>query len=325
VRVLVTGAAGYLGSIMTELLITHGHDVIALDSLAVGHRAAVHEQAAFAQVDLCDREAVRATFATHQPEAVMHFASLALVGESMREPERYFSNNLIGACNLLDAMLAHGCSRMVFSSSCTVYGESAKMPVTEDLPRTALNPYGATKIMIEEMVEWQVRLRGLRAAILRYFNPAGASERFGEAHQPETHLIPVALEVAVGKRASLPIFGSDYPTPDGTCIRDYIHVLDLLDAHLLALGALDTETLLELNIGTGKGASVREVADAVRRVTARDIAVTEAPRRAGDSAEIYADPTRAQQVLGWRATRTLDDMVASAWAWRQRHPQGYEA
>jgi len=326
VKTLVTGAAGYIGSITTEVLLNAGHAVIALDNLELGHRDAMHEGATFVHADLRDRDAVMRAFATHHPDAVVHFAAYSLVGESMERPAAYFSNNLVGACNLFDAMLAHGCERFVFSSSCTVYGQPETMPVTESLPRHALNPYGLTKVMIEEMTEWHAHLRGLRAAILRYFNPAGASARFGEDRQHETHLVPLALAVAEGKRPHLTILGTDYPTPDGTCIRDYIHVVDLAEAHVRALEALDHHLTLTLNLGTGTGISVRQIVDAVRRLTGRPVPTEEGPRRPGgaDAAVVYADPSRAADMLGWRATRTLDDMIASAWAWRQAHPGGYE-
>jgi UDP-glucose 4-epimerase len=326
-KALVTGAAGYIGSVTTEVLLNAGHEVIALDNLELGHRAAVDERATFVVADLRDRDAVHRAFADHRPDAVLHFASYALVGESMERPELYFSNNLVGACNLFDAMFAHDCPRFVFSSSCTVYGQPETMPVTEALPRHALNPYGLTKVMIEEMTEWHVKLRGLRAAILRYFNPAGASERFGEDRAHETHLVPLALAVAEGNRDYLTILGTDYPTADGTCVRDYIHVVDLAEAHVRALEALDAHTSLTLNLGTGTGVSVRQIVDAVRGVTDRSVTVVEGPRRPGgaDAAIVYADPSRAAEMIGWRATRSLDDMIASAWAWRQRHPNGYEA
>jgi UDP-glucose 4-epimerase len=222
-------------------------------------------------------------------------------------------------------MFAHDCLRFVFSSSCTVYGQPETMPVTEDLPRHSLNPYGATKIMIEEMTEWHTRLKGLRAAVLRYFNPAGASVRFAEDRSYETHLIPLALTVAAGERPSVTIHGDDYPTPDGTCIRDYIHVVDVAEAHVRALEALNEHHLLELNIGRGVGSSVLEVIEATRRVTGKSLPAVVGPRRPGgaDSAITYADPTRAEQVLRWKATRTLDEMITSAWDWKRRHPQGY--
>jgi len=325
-KTLVTGAAGYIGSVTTEVLLKSGHDVIALDNLEVGHRTAVHEDATFVQADLRDRQAVMDVFAAHRPDAVLHFAAYALVGESMERPEMYFSNNLIGACNLFEAMFAHDCLRFVFSSSCTVYGQPETMPVTEALPRQALNPYGLTKVMVEEMTEWHVQLRGLRAAILRYFNPAGASDRFGEDRAHETHIVPLALAVAEGKLPYLTILGTDYPTPDGTCIRDYIHVVDLAEAHVRALEALDDHSLLALNLGTGNGVSVRQIVNAVRGATDRPVPVVEGERRPGgaDAAVVYADPSRAADILGWRASRSLDEMIASAWAWRKRHPNGYE-
>jgi UDP-glucose 4-epimerase len=222
-------------------------------------------------------------------------------------------------------MLAHDCRRFVMSSSCTIYGQPATVPVTEELPRQALNPYGASKIMVEEMAEWHVRQSGMRAALLRYFNPAGASERFGEDRKDETHLIPLALAAAAGQRQRVTVLGTDYPTPDGTCIRDYVHVVDLAEAHLAALNALEQHPLLALNLGTGRGASVLEVLEAVRHVTGLNVPVEYGPRRSGgaDSAVTYADPSRAEHALGWHAHRDLDDMVRSAWEWRQRHPNGY--
>ncbi|HEY7022623.1 MAG TPA: UDP-glucose 4-epimerase GalE [Ktedonobacterales bacterium] len=324
-KVLVTGAAGYIGSVTTETLLGAGYEVVALDNLEGGKRAAVDEDAIFVQADLRDRAALMEVFAVHRPDAVLHFAAYGLVGESMERPNQYFHNNVGGTCNLFDAMFAHDCLRFVFSSSCTVYGQPETMPVTEDLPRQSLNPYGATKIMIEEMTEWHTRLKGLRAAILRYFNPAGASVRFAEDRPYETHLIPLALAVATGERPSVTINGDDYPTPDGTCIRDYIHVVDVAEAHVRALEALDERRLLELNIGRGVGSSVLEVIEAARRVTGRPIPAVVGPRRPGgaDSAITYADPTHAEQVLRWKATRTLDEMIESAWDWKRRHPQGY--
>lgn len=325
-KVLVTGAAGYIGSVTTETLLNAGYDVVAVDSLELGHRAAVDARAVFEQADMRDRAALMRIFAAHMPEAVLHFAAYALVGESMERPEAYFANNVGGACNLFDAMLAHECRRFVFSSSCTVYGQPETMPVTEDLPRVALNPYGLSKIMVEEMTEWHVTLRGMRAAILRYFNPAGASERFAEDRAHETHLIPLALAVAEGKRDHLTILGTDYPTPDGTCIRDYIHVVDLAEAHVAALRALDQHALLEINLGTGQGYSVREIIEAARRATDHAIPTVDGPPRPGgaDAAAVYADPTRARELLGWQAKRGLDEMLYSAWQWRQTHPHGYE-
>jgi len=325
VKTLVTGAAGYIGSVTTEVLLNAGHDVIALDNLELGHRDAVHEDATFVQADLRDRDAVMQAFTAHRPDAVLHFGGYSLVGESMERPEAYFANNLVGACNLFDAMFANDCLRFVFSSSCTVYGQPETMPVTESLPRHALNPYGASKVMIEEMTEWHAQLRGLRAAILRYFNPAGASARCGEDRSHETHLVPMALAVAEGKRPHLTILGTDYPTPDGTCVRDYIHVVDLAEAHVRALEALDRHPTLTVNLGTGAGVSVRQIVNAVRGVTDRPVPTEEGPRRPGgaDAAVVYADPSRAAELLGWRASRTLDDMIASAWAWRQAYPNGY--
>ncbi len=324
-KVLVTGAGGYIGSVTTEVLLDAGYEVIALDSLELGHREAIDPRATFVQADLRDRDATFAAFAAHRPEATLHFAAYSLVGESMEQPGPYFTNNLVGACNLFDAMLAHGCKKFVFSSSCTVYGQPETMPVTEDLPRKALNPYGQTKVMIEEMTEWHAKLSGLRAAILRYFNPAGATERCAEDRAHETHLVPLALAVALGKRERLTIFGTDYPTPDGTCVRDYIHVLDLAEAHVKALEALERESLIEVNVGTGTGYSVRQIIETVRLVTDHAVPATEGERRPGgaDAPAVYADPTRAQKLLGWQATRSLEDMVRSAYEWRLRHPNGY--
>lgn len=322
-RVLVTGGAGYIGSIAVERLLAEGHEVVVLDSLVHGHRSAVPSGVELVGGDLRDPEATLGAVTAAKPEAVLHFAALTLVGESVERPGDYFAANAVGGHNLLAAMQRAEVPRLVFSSTAAVYGLPAALPISEDAPTEPINPYGRSKLMVEQMLPWHGQAWGLRSACLRYFNVAGASATRGEDHHPETHVIPAALQVLLGKRPRFSVFGTDYPTPDGTAIRDYVHVLDLVDAHLLALGRLD-QPLGALNLGTRDGFSVRQVIDAVERVTGRDLPVQVGPRRAGDPPELVADSTRAREVLGWSPSRsTLDEMVGSAWAWHQAYPDGY--
>jgi UDP-glucose 4-epimerase len=323
-KVLVTGAGGYIGSIATERLLAGGHEVIALDNFERGHRAAVHPDAEIADVDLRDGDTVTAALAGKNIDAVFHFAALHLVPESVDKPADYYRNNLLGGLNLLDAVRAAGIPRFVFSSTAAVYGEPDVSPVLESSPKLPINPYGRSKWMFEQMLEDYANRYGFAFAAFRYFNVAGASERFGEDHRPETHVIPIALEVLRGKRDVFNIYGTDYPTPDGTCIRDYVHVVDLADAHVLALGQLDNTSLGAINLGTEGGYSVRQIADAVSRVVGKELPVRESERRAGDPASLVADPTRAKDILGWQPARSsLEDMIGSAWEWFQRNPDGY--
>jgi UDP-glucose 4-epimerase len=322
-RVLVVGGAGYIGSVTVEQLILAGHRVVVLDNLRLGHRQAVHPEATLVQAELQDVATVTDLLRRHQIEAVMHFAAYSLVGESMQQPERYFGNNVAGTIALLDALLAAGVRRFVFSSTAAVYGLPEQQPITEDLPSRPINVYGESKVMVERILHWYDRIHGLRSVCLRYFNACGASERFGEDHRPETHLIPLALQVALGQREHFTVFGDDYDTPDGTCIRDYIHVIDLARAHILALSVLDERGGV-YNVGTSHGYSVQEIIAACRRVTGHPLPTVTGPRRAGDPPRLVASPARLMADLGWRPRYTdLDDLIATAWRWHQAHPRGY--
>jgi UDP-glucose 4-epimerase len=314
--ILVTGGAGYIGGICAERLLEQGHDVCVLDSLVRGHRDVAPENAAFVQADLADRDALERTFRDHPIEAVMHFAAYALVGESMQQPNLYFRNNFTNALNLLEAAQRAGVERFIFSSTCAIFGDEVASPISEDQPKNPINPYGASKLCFEQALEWSYRLHGLSFFALRYFNACGATVTRGERHEPETHLIPLVLDVAAGRREHVKIFGDDYPTRDGTCIRDYVHVLDLADAHICALTA-PAELSGGYNVGVGRGDSVREVIDAARRVTRLEIPEVIAPRRPGDPPELVADSTKIQTKLGWKAKLTLEDSVRSAWEFQQ--------
>ena len=324
-RVLVTGGAGYIGSVAVERLQDESHDVAVLDSLWRGHPAALPADVHVHEADLTDAAAVNAVVSTVAPDAVMHFAAAALVGESVADPAKYFAVNVVGSHNLLSAMRASGVSRFVFSSTAAVYGTPTALPIREDAPKTPINPYGRSKLMVEEMLEWHSAAYGLNYAILRFFNVAGATTIHGEDHDPETHVIPVALQTVLGQRDVFKIFGTDYPTPDGTAIRDYVHVVDLADAHLLALERLD-RTLGAFNLGTKEGFSVRQIVAAVEEVTGRILPIQLDPRREGDPPALVADASRAREVLGWNPHRsTLDQMIGSAWEWMRAHPKGYDS
>jgi UDP-glucose 4-epimerase len=323
VRVLVSGGAGYIGSVTVEQLILAGHEVVVVDSLRLGHRAAVHPDAAFVQADLRDAAALTAALREHRVEAIMQFAADSLVGESMRRPEQYFGNNVAGSLALLDAALAAGVGRFVFSSTAAVYGVPDAVPIPEEAPLRPINPYGESKLMVERILGWYDRVHGLRSACLRYFNAAGASERFGEDHRPETHIIPLFLHVALGQRDRAAIYGTDYDTPDGTCIRDYVHVVDLARAHILALDALASRSAI-YNLGSSHGYSVRQILDACRRVSGHPIPSVEGPRRPGDPPRLIADSARVRADLGWAPRFVdLDEIVATAWRWHRAHPRGY--
>jgi UDP-glucose 4-epimerase len=321
-RLLVTGGAGYIGSIVAQQLLAAGHDVTVLDDLSRGHRAAVPEGARFVEASLLDEDAVRAAFQDGF-DGVLHFAALALVAESVAHPERYHRGNVVGALNLLDAIRAAHVGRLVFSSTCAVYGEPDVVPMHEDIPTEPVNAYGNSKLAIDRMIADESRAHGLGAASLRYFNVAGASGPLGEDHEPETHLIPLVLRAAAGRSDHVKVFGTDYPTRDGTAVRDYIHVEDLGRAHALALDALEPRRHRIYNLGTGDGYTVKEVVDAARRVTGREIRAIEEPRRPGDPAALVAASERIRAELGWRPEQGLDDMVADAWTWHQAHPDGY--
>lgn len=325
-NVLVTGGAGYIGSITVEVLLARGHRVVVLDDLSTGHRDAVPEEAAFVHGDVADPDMVAQAVGDHAVDAVLHFAAASLVAESMAHPTRYFRNNTAGTLVLLDTLERLGVRRFVLSSTAAVYGTPAAVPIPEDAALAPESVYGETKLMIERALTWLARTAGFGTVALRYFNAAGASAERGEDHRPESHLVPLVLQVAAGKREAIEIFGDDYPTPDGTAVRDYVHVLDLAEAHVLALETLRPGRAETFNLGTGQGYSVREVIDACARVTGKDIPTRVAPRRAGDPPRLVADGARARSDLGWEpAHPELDDIVASAWAWMRGRPNGYRS
>lgn len=324
-KVLVCGGAGYIGSNMTALLVRAGHEPVVFDNFSRGHRAAIQGTRVI-EGDLGDREHLAGTLGKLGIEAVMHFAAYIEVGESVQEPLKYYQNNLSNTQNLLSAMQEAGVAKFVFSSTAAVYGMPQRVPITEDAPKEPINPYGETKLAVERMCHYQAQAGRLRFAALRYFNACGAGEdgRRGEDHRPESHLIPLIIQAAMGKRAAIKVYGTDYPTPDGTCVRDYIHVDDLCRAHLLALKKLDERAELVYNLGNGQGYSVRQVIDTVRRVSRRDFQVMEVQRRPGDSPVLMFDATKARMELGWRPERPeLEEMVATAWKWHTEHPEGY--
>ena len=323
-RVLVTGGAGYIGSVVTEELVKDGHRAVVYDSLYKGHRAAVVPEAKFVAGDLMDGETLRRTLSENGIEAVIHMAADSLVGESVQKPAKYYRNNVVAGLTLLDAMLDAGVRRIVFSSTAAVYGEPEKQPIEESDSTNPTNPYGETKLAYEHTLRWYDEAYGLRYASLRYFNAAGATAACGESHDPETHLIPIVLQAAAGTREYVEIYGDDYPTRDGTCVRDYIHVVDLARAHILALGVLDEQSRI-YNLGCGgEGYTVREVIETAREVTRQDIPVRTGPRRAGDPAVLIASSERIKGELGWQpAMQDLRLIIESAWAWMQEHPNGY--
>jgi UDP-glucose 4-epimerase len=320
-NVFVTGGAGYIGSVCTEELLNAGHAVTVYDNLSEGHRSAVDSRAKFIlgkpeqEGDILD--AVKST----RPDAIMHFAASALVGESMTNPKKYFHNNLVNALKLADAAVECGVKKFVFSSTCATYGPPDRVPMTEDLPQRPINPYGEAKLMFEKVLIWYQQIYKLEFIAFRYFNAAGASEKFGEHHRIETHLIPNILFVALGKKPNCEIFGTDYPTPDGTCIRDYIHIRDLAQAHMLGLQAGKTGFY---NLGNGDGYSVRQVIEMCEKITGKKIPAIEKPRRPGDPPKLVASAEKAIKELGWKPQfPKLEDIVATAWAWHRKHPDGY--
>jgi len=326
-NVLVTGGAGYIGSHAVKQSIEAGHRAVAIDNLFRGHRPAVHAQAEFRQLDLADTEALADVLREHAIECVMHFAALAYVGESVAEPLTYYHNNTAGAISLLRAMHRVGVKRLVFSSTCATYGEPETTPLVETMPQEPINPYGWSKLFVERILkDYAAADREFAHVALRYFNVAGAAAdgSLGEDHDPETHLIPVLLHAAQGRRDKVTIFGTDYPTPDGTCIRDYIHVEDLCAAHITAMEALEPGDVRVYNLGIGRGYSVKEVVESAKRVTGLEIPIEYGARRPGDPAILYADSRKIQTELGWSPRYTeIDDIVASAWRWFERHPEGY--
>ena len=322
-KVLVTGGAGYIGSVVTEVLVEDGADVVVLDDLSLGHRAAVHPDATLHVATLADRTAVDEVMKREQPDAVMHFASRSLVGESMRHPFLYLGDNVTCGLHLLQSMVEHGVSRFILSSTANLFGQPERIPIGEDDRIAPGSPYGESKHLLERMLAWTSEIHGLRYASLRYFNAAGASAARGEDHAPETHLIPLVLQVALGRRERISIFGDDYDTRDGTAIRDYIHVVDLAQAHVLALRALDGGNRI-YNLGNGEGFSVREVIATAREVTGHPIPSTIGARRPGDPPTLIAASTKIREELGWTPVfPELNQIIETAWAWHRRHPHGY--
>ncbi len=322
-RVLVVGGAGYIGSVTVDRLISAGHDVTVLDNLSAGHRGAVHELAELAQFDIREESELHQLFAANSFQAVIHYGGFIQAGESVQQPGRYFANNVGGTIALLNAMVAFGVSRLVFSSSAAVYGEPETVPIPESHRIRPVNPYGETKAMAEHLFPWYERSYGLQHVSLRYFNACGATMERGEDHRPETHLIPNVLQVALEQRPAAGLFGTDYPTRDGTCVRDYVHVADLADAHLLALEYTETGSDA-FNLGSGQGFSNREIIEAARHVTGHPIPVNEQPRRPGDPAELVASPDHAKAELGWELEHTdLEEIIRTAWAWHSTRPNGY--
>jgi UDP-glucose 4-epimerase len=321
-KILVVGGAGYIGSVCAELLLDEGHSVSVFDNLSEGHRRALDPRAEFIEGDLVDRQSIEKTLAKQRPDAVMHFAANALVGESMQNPSKYFRNNIANGLNLLDAMIVAGVGKIIFSSTCAIFGPPDRLPIDETTPPRPINPYGESKVAFERILRWYGEIHGLKFVSLRYFNAAGASAKFGEDHRVETHLIPNVLKVALGEKQNVEIFGTDYETPDGTCIRDYIHILDLARAHILALKSDKSDFY---NLGTGGGASVREVIDSCRKVTGRKIDIVEKPRRPGDPPRLIASSEKIKRELGWKPQfQSLDAIIESAWKWHQKFPHGYE-
>ena len=323
-QVLVTGGAGYIGSVVTDHLLRAGHAVTVLDNLIMGWREAVPAEAEFVQADTGDEAALDQLFSGHGFDAVLHFAALIEAGESVKHPEEYFENNSARTLTLLRVMLKHKVSRFVFSSTAAVYGEPQSIPIVEEHPLFPTNAYGESKLIVERMLGWFHSAHGLRYASLRYFNAAGATPARGEAHRSESHLIPLILQVPLGQREAFSIFGADYPTPDGTCVRDFIHVDDLAAAHLLALQGLEAHETLICNLGSGTGCSVREIVALARKVTGHAIPVIERPRRGGDPAVLVASSDKARSILGWNPKYSdVESILASAWQWHKSHPKGY--
>lgn len=324
--ILVTGGAGYIGSIVVEDLRGKGENPIVLDNLVYGHRAAVDENIPFYEGDIGDKKLVEKIVREHKIEAVMHFSAFAYVGESVENPSKYYENNFVQTLQLLDVLIKNDIKKFIFSSTCATYGEPDYVPIDEKHPQNPTNPYGWSKFMVERALSDFDRAYGLKFVALRYFNACGASENCGEHHAPETHLIPLILFAAQGTRDSISIFGDDYPTPDGTAIRDYIHIADLSAAHLLALEYLrqsgDSESI---NLGNGNGYSVKEVIEAARKVTGKNIKAKIAPRRAGDPSKLVADAEKAQKILGWKPQfPDIEQIIESAWTWHEANPNGYE-
>lgn len=323
-NILVTGGAGYIGSICSEILVARGHRVIVLDNLVEGHRSAVPPEAAFILADLADRSQLEKAFSTHRIDAVMHFAGEALVGKSVREPSTFYAANIACGVNLLDAMVRHGVDKFIFSSTAATYGEPEVVPIPEDHRQSPINPYGKSKLRFEQILADYRGYTRLKYVIVRYFNAAGASAERGENHRTETHLIPRVLDTALGKQPEMQIFGFDYPTPDGTCVRDFIHVLDIADAHVLALENIDRVPDEAFNVGTTSGYSNLQVVQVAERVTGRKVPHKLLPRRPGDPATLVASNEKLKRMLGWEPRHSsLEEIIQSAWDWRRKYPHGY--
>jgi UDP-glucose 4-epimerase len=322
-KILVTGGAGYIGSVAVEQLCESGESVVVFDNLAKGHREAVHPKATMIVGDLGDRTAIDAVMSRHKPDAIMHFAAHSLVGESMKYPFQYLGSNVINGIHLLESAVDHGVRRFILSSTANLFDDPERMPIDEQERIVPGSPYGESKFILERMLYWMDRIHGFRYATLRYFNAAGATEDCGEDHTPELHLIPIVLQVALGQRDAVTMFGDDYPTPDGTCVRDYIHVSDLAQAHILALAALDSGSRV-YNLGNGQGFSVKQVIETDRQITGHPIPATIGPRRAGDPPVLIASSEKIRRELSWRPNLPqLRDIIESAWSWHQRCPNGY--
>ena len=321
-KVFVTGGAGYIGSVCVEEVLNAGHEVCVFDNLSEGHRSAVDDRAKFVEGDLHNFQSVMDAVSDYRPNAAIHFAGKALVGESMTNPYIYYQTNVYGGTNLIEALVKNDCKRVVFSSTCATYGVPVKVPIDESNPQSPINPYGHSKLLFEQILQWYETTHGLTYTALRYFNAAGASERFGEHHRIETHLIPNVLKVALGQKDKVSIFGDKYETPDGTCVRDYIHLIDLASAHI---AALDQEKSGRFNVGIGNGYSVMEVIEMCREVTGHEIPAEIMPPRAGDPPSLVADSTKIRQTLQWEPKlHQLKDIVGSAWAWHKSNPEGYD-
>jgi UDP-glucose 4-epimerase len=321
-KILVAGGAGYIGSVTTEMLCDAGHDVVVFDNLERGHREAIDPRAGFVRGDLRNKSDIAEAMQSEKPEAVIHFAAYIEVGESMKEPMPFYENNVSGSLNLMTAMVASGCRKLIFSSTCATYGTPERMPMDETLPQHPESVYGDSKYICEHIFSWGGKIHGIECVFLRYFNACGATAKYGEAHNPESHLIPLVLQVALGKREKIFIFGDDYETRDGTCVRDYIHIKDLAKAHILALKPGISGGY---NLGNGDGYTVKEVIDVCRKVTGHPIPAELEPRRAGDCTALVADAAKAKTELGWNPQfADLETIVQSAWDWHQAHPNGYE-
>lgn len=323
-KVFVTGGAGYIGSITVEQLIKAGEEVVVFDNLYQGHQGAVHPQAVFVQGDLADKAAIDVALSQHKPDGIMHFASYTLVGESVEKPFLYLRDNIVNALNLLESAVQHGVRRFILSSTANLFDDPERMPIDENERIVPGSPYGESKNIIERYLYWMDRIYGMKYACLRYFNACGATEERGEDHTPETHLIPLVLQVALGQREKVTIFGDDYETPDGTCVRDYIHVVDLAQAHILAMRALADGESRKYNLGNGRGFSVKEVIETAREITGHPIPAVVGARRAGDPAVLIASSETINHDLGWMPRYPkLRDIIQTAWDWHVKHPQGY--